>query len=86
VATIAEVIKAQMGEQKFAQYFFSALNANLRAGALGSFFSAKRKRFRFGSAAKQAMDGQSNGVKPPKMFYIVTKITVRVFEWPLQRL
>jgi hypothetical protein len=51
------------------------------------FFSVNRKLFALSSAFGKfdLRDSQDTGVKPPKTFPFVSKITVRVFAWPSQR-
>jgi hypothetical protein len=74
----------------------SAFSANLLAGMLCGFFSVKRKLHRLWSAFKQLFsvppfpfdgrDSHFTGVKPPKTFPFMSKITLRVFACPSQRL
>jgi hypothetical protein len=71
----------------------NAWGANLLAGMLCGFFGVKMKFFRVSSAFQQLfslfqllVESHSTGVKPPKTFPFVSKITIRVFAWPSQRL
>jgi hypothetical protein len=73
--------------QQIASRFHPAFNANFLAGMLCGFFSVKRKLFRLESHLRFSPSGDSHcsGVKPPKTFPSVSRMSVSVFARPPRR-
>jgi hypothetical protein len=81
--------------QTIAVHFISVFNPNLFAWTLCGFFGVKMKLFLTviplqavvspNGFSSNSSDSHFNGVKPPKMFPSVSKITVSVFEWSSHR-
>jgi hypothetical protein len=68
--------------------FHAAFNANLLGGILLGFFGVKIKLVRLRSHLQQLFfggDSHSSGVKPPKTFPFVFKMSVSVFARPSHR-
>jgi hypothetical protein len=74
-------------EHSIAHRFISAINANFVTEVLYGFVSVKRNLFRLPSHfhLQLGRDFHSSGVKPPKTFALVSKMSVSVFACPSHR-